>query len=124
MNPMCLSCINQKCAGTNCEVYTGCIYKQELSKDHKLHYLAASLRHLETLEGITRAKEAIAEADPLNADKEQAADTAYNNEWSYFMQTAGLLSDLLNIDDMTAKAMITNKRHEVMQILGRWEGNK
>lgn len=120
LNTICTTCTRSDCEGTTCKTWTGCIYRETLKNAPEvLQTIADNLQKLTVYEEISNRAEEAWTADPENTEKERAFDTAYNREFTTYTTTAGLLAELLKIEEKTARMMITTKRREVMQILAR-----
>lgn len=81
--------------------------------------LKKKLAELENLEKIADLAVEEYEADPKNKEKEAAFDAAYEKEFSAFMAVSNLLSEMTGrqIDEKTARAMISGKRAEIKKLL-------
>ena len=76
-----------------------------------------SLERLEHYERLSNQKYDAWEADPMNPDREAAADRAYELEYNEFVYTAYLISRFAGIDEKEARAMVKGKRDELKRIL-------
>ena len=76
-----------------------------------------SLERLEYYENLANEKYNAWDADPMNPDREEAADRAYELEFNEFIHAAHLISKFAGLDEKTARTMVRTKRDELMQIL-------
>lgn len=83
-------------------------YKAEIKK---------SLERLAYYECLSAQKQEAWDADPMNPDREEAADRAYELEFNEFIHAAHLISKFAGLDEKTARTMVRTKRDELMQIL-------
>lgn len=85
----------------------------------KIKSLKVALKGLEEKEKATSVVDAAWELEPENPDLEKAFDDAYRIEFAAFMAASAALTELIGVDQKTARAMINGKRVEVWNILNR-----
>ena len=76
-----------------------------------------SLERLEYYERLAAEKQNAWDADPMNPDREEAADRAYELEFNEFIFAAHLISRFSGVDEKIARAMIKGKRAELLKAL-------
>ena len=76
-----------------------------------------SLERLAYYEKLAEQKQDAWDADPMNPDREEAADRAYELEFNEFIFASYLISRLTGIDEKVAQEMVRTKRNDLMKIL-------
>lgn len=76
-----------------------------------------SLERLAYYERLSVQKQEAWDADPMNSDREEAADRAYELEFNEYVFAAHLISKFAGIGEKEARTMISKKRAELMRIL-------
>lgn len=61
------------------------------------------------------------EANPMDVEKENEFDKAYEYEFKLFRQAVELLKNLIKCDDDTAKKMLITKSNEIYKLVERAE---
>ena len=61
------------------------------------------------------------EENPLDEEIEAKFDKAYEAEYNAFIHCINALKHIIDIDDKTARAMITTQRTQINNLLARWE---
>lgn len=83
-------------------------YKAEIKK---------SLERLAYYECLSAQKQEAWDADPMNSDREAAADQAYELEFNEYIFAAHLISRFAGIGEKEARAMISKDRAKLTRIL-------
>lgn len=119
LNNMCKDCVklNNGCQGTTCQTWTGCALKKSVEQSKK--EFKAALKQLEAAEEAANKAEAAYEAEPEDAEKEEAFDTAYKAEFTEFIMVSELLVEMTNgrIGEKIAREMVRTKRDEILNLL-------
>ena len=76
-----------------------------------------SLERLAYYEKLANEKYDAWDADPMNPDREEAADRAYELEFNEFIFASYLVSRFAGIDEKIARTMVRTKRDDLMKIL-------
>lgn len=116
INSMCKNCarLGIDCNGTECQTWSGCIYKENTQQT-----LKRMLAVLSELEEIANKADDEMTADPTNEEKEKAFDEAYKAEFDAFTAVANLIVKMTKgqIDEKTACTMVRTKRNEIMNLI-------
>ena len=80
-----------------------------------------SLERLEYYEALAEQKQDAWDADPLNPDREEAADRAYDLQFREFVHAAHLLSRFAGMSEKEARLIISQRRSELLKILAEKE---
>lgn len=81
-----------------------------------------SIKRLEHWERLADQTLEAWEADPMNEDREKAADRFYDLEWNEWNHACNLLVKLTGIEEKTARYMLNRgNREKVMDILTRYK---
>lgn len=102
------------CNGTECQTWTGCVYKEDAPKT-----LKRALEDLSVLEETANKAEKEYEAAPMDAGKEKAFDEAYKAEFDAFIAVSDLIVKMTDgrIDEKTAREMVQTKRAEILRLI-------
>lgn len=84
---------------------------------NEIKEIKRSLKRLAYYERLASEKQDAWDADPMNPDREEASDRAYELEFNEFIFAAHLISRFAGIDEKTARAMVKGKREELKRIL-------
>ena len=84
---------------------------------NEIKEIKRSLERLAYYEKLAEQKQDAWDADPMNPDREEAADRAYELEFNEFIFAAHLISRFAGIDEKTAREMVRTKRVELVKIL-------
>ena len=84
---------------------------------NEIKEIKRSFERLAYYERLASEKQDAWDADPMNPDREEAADRAYELEFNEFIHAAHLISKFAGLDEKTARTMVRTKRDELMQIL-------
>lgn len=116
LNSICKNCarLGIDCEGTECQIWTGCVYKENVQQTLKRMLMELS----EAEEIANKAGDAMM-ADPTNGEKEKAFDEAYQAEYNAFTTIAILILKMTNgrIDKKTAREMVWTKRNELINLV-------
>lgn len=116
LNSMCTRCarLGIDCKGTENQVWTGCVYKEDIKQA-----LKRTLAELEVLEMEANKADAAYDAEPENTEIEVAFDVACKAEWDKADETIKLIVKMTNgeIDYKIARIMINEKRDKIRKLL-------
>lgn len=76
-----------------------------------------SLERLAYYERLSAQKQEAWDADPMDSDREEAADQAYELEFNKYVFAAHLISRFAGIGEKEARTMISKDRAKLMRIL-------
>lgn len=94
------------------------LFESTDSTDNKVRKLRKEFRQWELLQEREKEADEAYEANYKNKELEKAADEAFEAEYKQYDKIARMIAELINIEVLTAKSMLTNGAERVKKILG------
>lgn len=88
------------------------------STDNKVRKLRKEFKQWELLQEREKEADEAYEANYKNKELEKAADEAFEAEYKQYDKIARMIAELINVEVLTAKSMLTNRAERVKKILG------
>lgn len=88
------------------------------STDNKVRKLRKEFKQWELLQEREKEADEAYEANYKNKELEKAADEAFEVEYKQYDKIARMIAELINVEVLTAKSMLTNRAERVKKILG------
>lgn len=88
------------------------------STDNKVRKLRKEFKQWELLQEREKEADEAYEANYKNKELEKAADEAFEVEYKQYDKIARMIAELINVEVLTAKSMLTNGAERVKKILG------
>lgn len=94
------------------------LFESTDSTDNKVRKLRKEFKQWELLQEREKEADEAYEANYKNKELEKAADEAFEVEYKQYDKIARMIAELINIEVLTAKSMLTNGAERVKKILG------
>lgn len=88
------------------------------STDNKVRKLRKEFKQWELLQEREKEADEAYEANYKNKELEKAADEAFEAEYKQYDKIARMIAELINVEVLAAKSMLTNRAERVKKILG------
>jgi hypothetical protein len=94
------------------------LFESTDSTDNKVRKLRKEFKQWELLQEREKEADEAYEANYKNKELEKAADEAFEAEYKQYDKIARMIAELINVEVLAAKSMLTNRAERVKKILG------
>lgn len=94
------------------------LFESTDSTDNKVRKLRKEFKQWEVLQEREKEADEAYEANYTDKELEKAADEAFEVEYKQYDKIARMIAELINVEVLTAKSMLTNGAERVKKILG------